>query len=542
MPNQEQFRQLVAALTIACGAEFIDSPLMAQEPSAHAPPPLSAACADQRGVVIGPQFTVGEATPRLTAAEPEATDKSLPINLATALRLAGARSIAIAAAQASLQVAEADLTKANVLWLPSLNAGAGYYRHDGGTQGQSGNFYLNSKEQFFGGMGLTARVSTADALFAPLAARQVLRSRQIDVQTAQNDSMLAVAEAYFNVQQSRGRLAATRDVVEKGLTLRKAIETDRTVLARATDLHRARALLAGFDDAIAAAREQWGLASAGLTRVLRLDPAATVVPLEAPNLRVTLISPQLSVYELIPIGLTGRPELASQQALVQAALAKVRQERTRPLLPNVILQGSPGDAGPGGYLMGGVFGSNANSIGNPWVARDDISVGLVWELQNFGLGNRALVRERRGEQQQHQVELYRIQDQVASEIAEAHVSVRSANARVVASEMGLREAGLAYQGSIEELGKVDRDGDLTTIVRRAFEVIDALRSLSQAYDLYFLSVNDYNRAQFRLYRSLGCPAQILSCERPAGTILPVDTTRPAQMAPVCAPDTCPHPR
>jgi hypothetical protein len=108
--------------------------------------------------------------------------------------------------------------------------------------------------------------------------------------------------------------------------------------------------------------------------------------------------------------------------------------------------------------------------------------------------------------------------------------------------MGLREAGLAYQGSIEELGKVERDGDVTTVVRRAFEVIDALRSLSQAYDLYFLGVNDYNRAQFRLYRSLGCPAQILACERPAGAILLVDTTRPAQMAPVCAPDTCPRPQ
>ena len=148
------------------------------------------------------------------------------------------------------------------------------------------------------------------------------------------------------------------------------------------------------------------------------------------------------------------------------------------------------------------------------------------ELQNFGFGNRALVRQRRGEQQQHQVELFRVQDQVASEIAEAHVQVQSANSRVATAEMGLREAGLAYQGSLQELGQVERVGDATTVVRRAFELIDALRSLSQAYDVYFLSINDYNRAQFRLYRSLGCPAQMLACERPPGAILPVDT--PAQ--------------
>jgi outer membrane protein TolC len=188
--------------------------------------------------------------------------------------------------------------------------------------------------------------------------------------------------------------------------------------------------------------------------------------------------------------------------------------------------------------MGGVFASGAHGDGNPTVAREDVSVGLVWELQNLGLGNRALVRERRAEQQQLLVELFRIQDQVAAEIARAHVQVQSATARVTTAERGLREAGLAYDGSLGELGKVDRKGDVGVQVRRAFEVIDALRSLSSAYDTYFLSVNDYNRAQFRLYRSLGCPAEILSCERASEPILPVDTTRPPQMAPVCAPDPC----
>ena len=316
----------------------------------------------------------------------------MPINLATTLRLAGARPVIIAAAQASVQVAEAELAKANVLWLPSFNLGTGYYRHDGATQGQSGNLYINSKDDFFAGAGLTARVSAADALFEPLSARQVLRSREIDVQTARNDALLATAEAYFNVQQARGRLAATRDVVEKGLALSKAIDVMIAGLARQTDLHRAKALLATAEDDTTTAREQWGLASADLTRVLRLDPAAIVVPLEPPNLRVTLISPQVPVDDLIPIGLTARPELASQQALVQAALVRIRQERMRPLVPSLILQGSPGPSGPGGYLMGGVFASGANGAGNPSLARDDVSVGFVFgALRTLGFGNRALL-------------------------------------------------------------------------------------------------------------------------------------------------------
>ena len=534
-------RLIVAALAIAFGPGFHGTPLAAQQPSACAPPPLSAGCPDVRHIIQGPTLSAGEAAPRLPLAEPDAADKPLPINLATALRLAGARPVTIAAAQASVEVAEAELARANVLWLPSFNVGAGYYRHDGVTQGQSGNLYINTRENFFAGAGLTARVATADALFAPLAARQVLRSRAIDVQTARNDALLAVAVAYFDVQQARGRLAATRNVVERAMALSKAIDAERIAVARPTDLHRARALLASFEGAIATAKEQWGLASADLTRVLRLDPSATVSPIEPPNLRVTLISPQEPVDALIPIGLTGRPELASQQALVQAALARIKQERIRPLVPSLILQGSPGPSGPGGDLMGGVFGSGAHGAGNPWLAREDVSVGLVWELKNLGLGNRALVRERQGEQQQLLVELFRIQDQVAAEIARAHVQVRSAASRVTSAESGLREAGLAYDGSVGELGKVERAGDVEVLVRRAFEVIDALRSLSTAYDTYFLSINDYNRAQFQLYRSLGCPAEILTCERAPGPIQPVDTSRPPQMAPVCAPDPCPRP-
>jgi outer membrane protein TolC len=476
----------------------------------------------------------------LPGAEPGATDRPLPINLATALRLAGARPVIIAAAQASVQVAAAELSKANVLWLPSFNLGSGYYWHDGATQGQSGNFYINSKSDFFAGAGFTASISAADALLTPLAARQVLRSREIDTQTARNDSLLAAAEAYFTVQQARGRLAAIRDVVDKGLAMGKAIDLERLATAKPTDLHRARATLATFEDDASTAKEQWGLASADLTRVLRLDPVAIVVPVEPPNLRVTLISPHVSVDSLIPIGLTARPELASQQALVQAALVRLRQERLRPLVPSLILNGSPGPSAPGGYLMAGVFGSSANGTSNPTLGRTDITVGLVWELQNLGLGNSALIRERRSQHEQILIELFRIQDTVAADIARAYAQVQSANARVATAEMGLREATLAYEGSLAEMNKVDRNGDVTVLIRPAFEVIDALRSLSRAYDTYFASINDYNRAQFRLYRSLGFPAEILSCERSPGQIVPVDTTRPSQMAPVCAPDPCPN--
>ena len=62
----------------------------------------------------------------------EPGDLRFPINLATALRLSDARPLIVAAAQASVWVAEAQLTRAKVLWVPTLNIGFDYIRHDGG--------------------------------------------------------------------------------------------------------------------------------------------------------------------------------------------------------------------------------------------------------------------------------------------------------------------------------------------------------------------------------------------------------------------------
>jgi len=169
-------------------------------------PPSPAPCPGPAGSLLGPILADEPKPPRLAAAQLEPDDRSLPINLATALRLGGARPIVITAVQASVETAAAALAQARVAWLPSVYAGLGYYHHDGATQGQSGNFYINTKDQFLAGGGVVARFAAADALFAPLAARQVLRARVLDVQAARNDALQAVADAYPNFRSCRANI------------------------------------------------------------------------------------------------------------------------------------------------------------------------------------------------------------------------------------------------------------------------------------------------------------------------------------------------
>ena len=84
-----------------------------------APPPLRGPVAPEPPEGLLPAGTSPLDTGvKLPMPTPMANEVRFPINLATALRLSDARPLIVAAAQASVWVAEADLTQAKVLWLP----------------------------------------------------------------------------------------------------------------------------------------------------------------------------------------------------------------------------------------------------------------------------------------------------------------------------------------------------------------------------------------------------------------------------------------
>jgi outer membrane protein TolC len=503
-------------------------------------PPVPRGCPPAGQVLQGPILSGGQKPPQVAVGQVQPGDVPLPINLPTALRLAVARPLLIAAAQASLQLALAQWQHARVLWIPNFNVGGSYLGHAGGAAGTAGPEFINGRDQFMLGGGLTAIYEITDAVFSPLVQRQMVRARQADLQTARNDSLLNVATAYFNVQQARGRLSGTQDVLEKSRRLVRQIQALGTDLVAPIESDRALTEVADIEREVALRYQDWRITSADLTRELRLNPLTVVTPLEPPELQVTLISPREPVDGLVPIGLTNRPELASNQALVQATLTRIRQERMRPLIPSLILAGNPVPVAPYGNLMFGGFWSDYSGQTNPASFRFDPNVQLYWQLQNFGFGNRALVRERQADQQHALVELFRVQDRVAAEVVQAHARVQAGVIAVNRAENEVKEARISFEGNLKGIRETYRFGDRLVPVNRPLEAVDALRQLGRAYDRYFVSVGDYNRAQFELYRALGYPAGILACAKTPGEVMPVDANRPPQMAPVHAPPPCQH--
>src|SRR5439155_4545759 len=154
-----------------------------------------------------------------TAPAPTDSEKPLPISLLTALQLADVQAVDIAAAAERIRVAAAVLEQAHALWLPTITVGGDYNRHDGKIQDVGGNIIDSSRSSLmFGlgtGIGAAAVFSPNDAIFASLVARRQLQARQADLQTASNDSLVAVTDAYFTVQQARGELAGAVEAARR---------------------------------------------------------------------------------------------------------------------------------------------------------------------------------------------------------------------------------------------------------------------------------------------------------------------------------------
>lgn len=465
------------------------------------------------------------------------TDREFPINLATALRLADARPLVVAAAQSSAWVAEAQLQRAQLLWVPQFNLGAVYYRHDGfgpdfnlgvnhsayGVPSPGGP--LNQNLNYFYGYGsFFQSVNVTDAIFQPLAARQTLDAQRMDIQTAKNDALLATANAYFAVHEYRGQYAGALDVLDRAEKLVARIEELARDLVPALEIDRAKRLQAALLQRAVSARERWRVASANLTQVLRLDPTAVVNPLEPDHLQVTLIDPARPLDELVAIGVANRPEIAASQSRVKASEVQVRQEKNRPLLPLVLLTGFQT---PGGMISQfGVFGTGFDRNLNNWSTRNDVSLQLIWQLEGLGFGNLARIKSRRGEESRNIVALFKQQDTVAAEVTAAQARVQAAAVRVLQTERELREAVINYDGNYEGLAETSRFDDVLHQVIRPQEADKALAGLLEAYDVYFATVAEYNRAQFELFHALGYPARTVSDFQATGNPISVDQDRP----------------
>ena len=428
-----------------------------------------------------------------------------PINLLAAMQLAGAENWDIQLAAERLREAYARLDAAKALWLPSLVAGAVYTKHDGQIQDTRGGVIDVSRNALFvgggpvignspltGASGGPARffvdLSLADAIFAPLVARQEVNAEHFRQSADYNTTLLTASLAYFELMRAQGQLAnAQRNLTHSHELMQLTEAFVAAGKGSRADIARVRTEESNREQLVLQAEAAHGAASAELARVLRIDPATTLFALEEAAVPIEMIEPDVSLGELVARGLSQRAEIAESQNRLHASWQRVRTERLRPFIPNLYAGTSVG-----------VFGGGRNDNLAQLDGRADFDIAAVWQVKNLGFGTKAAIERSESQYRQAIVKTYRLQDEISTEITQTYHQLMAQRQQVV-----LAEANKKIAMESLELNK-SRIRGLEGLPLEALQSVDAVAKSERAH---LDAIIDHNQSQVRILRATGNPLE-----------------------------------
>jgi outer membrane protein TolC len=441
-----------------------------------------------------------------------------PIDLNTALRLAGVQNPDLMIALQRVVEASAFQQLAAAQFLPSINLGMNYDAHTGPLQQSNGNILSVNRTALYVGAGsnaiaagtvnipgivLTGNIATA--VYAYLTSRQVVRQREFASLAVRNQVFLRTALAYCELLRAEGGRAVAmqvRDEARKVAQLTAAYAT--TGQGRKADANRAATELAKREVDFQAAEGYVLVASARLCEVLNLDPSIRLHPTDAWIVPMPIIPDPMPVAELIALALLRRPELGERRAAIREAMLTLEGTKVLPFSPTILIGFSAGGFGGGSNLVRPVFGG--------FGGRTDFDTYAYWTIQNLGVGNVALINLARSQLGLARYQEIAMLDQIRAEVAEAYARTHARFAQIGTSEQAVRTGIDGFQ---EDLTRIEG------FVGLPIEVLDNLRLLARARSDYLNAIVDYNEAQFQLFVALGQPpANALAHPVPTAGVVP----------------------
>ncbi|MDG2207513.1 MAG: TolC family protein [Pirellulales bacterium] len=428
------------------------------------------------------------------------------IDLATTLKLGGASALDVQIAREKAFQAQVTWSKSRLLLLPTLWYGINWFHHDGSIQTTPGEVIDASRSSFYTGGGagfegqpITANgtgpgnfafnLSIAEAHYKPLEKLQLSQAAQAAERGTQNGILRDLAVAYADILQARSELA-NYNVGRK--SSQKLVEVTSTFsdvgLGSPAEVYRAKTEEAHWIVQVKEAERKVIISTTKLAEILQLDPEVQLLPAEEQLVPVTMVDENLSVQELIMIGLAERPEMSEYRAVADARLTKFRQERARPFLPYLQLAGS----------VGSFAGGTGSSIDDQ-STRDDMVASMIWEVKNLGLGNYLINRRSRSEWQESQIKIERLQNRIIAEVIAAAGDSASYRRQINAAEEGLDAANQSYALNVERI----RDAEGIPL-----ELVQAIQARTNSQNRLTDAICNYNRSQYRLLHAIGQPSAI----------------------------------
>jgi outer membrane protein TolC len=379
-----------------------------------------------------------------------------------------------------LQEAIAGQALADKAWLPELEAGVSYYRHEGGIANEDGTLTHSSFGSLFAGVELNGRLDLREAVYKKIDAERKVWQQRGQVSRMTSETLLDAATDYVDLLAARAGEDIAVDIEDK---LNRLLDMRKKVASvekgAAVEVSMINAVAAGERQMLRKLREGQVGAAAKLKYLLNLDPDAELVVMDPQIVPFRLIDAETPTAVLVNEALSAGPgvqEMEGMLATIQRGMDK--SKGLSQCLPVFAVQVAEGDFGTGP-------GSDAS-----YFNRLDLGVHARWNL------TQALTAQDR-------------LHQANAQVAQAHLSYQDLRGRLV---MGVEESREACLSAAEQM-RVTREqiqharsayksshSRLTNNVPGATsgEVLDAIRLLATAQSNYLEAVRDFDKAQLRL--------------------------------------------
>lgn len=418
----------------------------------------------------------------VTAQETNPTPQ--PIDLPTALRLAGAQNLDVQIAQARLAEAKANHQSALAQFFPWISPGISYRQHDGKLQETSGNILDVHKHSYAPGATLGVQLDLGDAIYKTLAAKQLAKAADHGVEAQRQESVLLAAQGYFELTLAQGAVGVAQESVRiAGDYERELGHAVEAGLAFKGDLLRARLQVERDRLTLRQAREQQRVAAARLAQVLRLDPAVELAAQDSDLAPLTLIETDAALDTLVQRSLASRPELHQSRSTTAAAKDAQNGAIYGPLIPSIGAQGFWGGLGGGRRGAGDTFGG-----------QQDYLVGVSWRIGPGGLFDFGRVRSAESRSKIAGLNYEKQRDEATREVVEAFTRWQSLADQLITAQRALAaaEEGLKLAQQRKEFA-----------VGVVLETIQAGQDLARTRLDYLKTAASFNSAQYTLRKSIG---------------------------------------
>jgi outer membrane protein TolC len=412
-------------------------------------------------------------------------DAAYPIDLPTALRLAGARNLDIQIARERLNEAQANRQSAVEQFFPWLAPGIGYHGRDGLAQAVPSGIISDAHYQSYTpGIVLNAQVAIGDAIYNSLAAKQLVKASDQALETQRRDVILSAAQGYFDLVKTRAVVEVVRQAIQisQGYQQQLHVAVGSGIAFRGDEL-RVQSQTERYRITLQQTLEEARVAAVTLAQVLHLDSRVSLVPQDTGLVPVTLFRTNTSMHELVDEALNSRPEIKQSQSFLAASRDTKNGAVYGPWIPTL-----------GAQVYGGGLGGGPDNAPGNFGAMGDYTLGLSWRIGPGGLLDSGRINASKARLVSAELADSRLKDVIIGQVVTSLTRVQSLSTQITLAERRLSSASetLKLTQERKQFG-----------VGAVLEDIQAQQDLETARSDYLTTLSEYNKAQYGLSHAVG---------------------------------------